>query len=67
MSIAGFVGSISTMFSKGKKTERHDFLKHLHDIGYSDDQLANTILAIMVGFTVELSLSTFFGHVFSLL
>lgn len=61
MSIAGMVES----FFQKSKSERHDFIKRLHDIGHSSDQLANTILAIMVGFTVEVSLCAFVHHLFS--
>jgi hypothetical protein len=54
MSIAGLVDTLSNVFSKGKKTERYEFLKRLP--GYSNNELANVTLAILVGSTVELTL-----------
>jgi len=54
MSIAGIFDTFSNAFGKGKKTERHEFLRRLSS--YSDNQLANVILSIMVGSTVELTL-----------
>jgi hypothetical protein len=44
---------VSSM-SKPKKTEHHEIVKRLYDLNHSKDQLANTILALMVS-TVELS------------
>jgi len=41
--------------SKSKKTEHHDIVKRLYELGHSKDQLTNTLLALMVS-TVELSL-----------
>ncbi|EGN96758.1 hypothetical protein SERLA73DRAFT_93339 [Serpula lacrymans var. lacrymans S7.3] len=56
ISIAGLVGTISGMFgSKSKKDGRVDFLKRLFELGHSTDQLANSILAVMVH-SVEISL-----------
>lgn len=46
------------MFTATKKKEHHEIVKHLRDLGHSTDQLANNILAILVGGTVELSLGT---------
>jgi len=51
--ISGIVGSI---LHKSKKSEHGEILKRLTSLGYSNDQLANTILAIMVGSTAELSI-----------
>jgi len=59
MSIAGLVDAVSQLFSKSKMTERHELVKRLGDLGHSTDEVANSILAIMVGFTVELSLCAF--------
>jgi len=54
-----FVGTISDLFfSKPKTVEHREILKRLHELGYSDDQLANTILALMVTSSVELTLAT---------
>ncbi|KAF9466079.1 linoleate diol synthase [Collybia nuda] len=55
-SVAGIVGSVNAMFSKPKKTEQHELIKRLAQIGRSGDELANTVLALMVASTVELSL-----------
>jgi linoleate 10R-lipoxygenase len=57
LSIAGLVDTISQIFTGPKKNGRQDIIKRLYDIGQSSDQLANSILAIIVGATVELSLS----------
>jgi linoleate 10R-lipoxygenase len=45
------------MSSKSKRTEHHDIVKRLYGLSPSKDQVANTILALMVS-TVELSLGT---------
>lgn len=47
--------------SKSKKTDHHDIAKRLHGLSHSKDQLANTILALMVS-TAELSLGTMSLH-----
>ncbi|TFK39791.1 linoleate diol synthase [Crucibulum laeve] len=57
LSIAGIVGTVSAMFSKPKKSEHHHIIKRLYELGHSTDQLANTVLALMVTSTVELSLA----------
>ncbi|KAF7370587.1 Heme peroxidase [Mycena sanguinolenta] len=50
------VESITSMFGKSKKpNEQHEIVKRLREMGRSAD-IANIILAIMVGATVELSL-----------
>lgn len=56
LSAPGIVRSVSTMFSKTKKTEYNDIVKRLYELGHSTDKLANTILALMVVSGVELSL-----------
>ena len=43
--------------SKSKKTEHHDIVKRLFDLSHSKDQVANTVLALMVS-TIEISLGT---------
>jgi len=43
------------LFSKPKTVERREILKRLYELGHSDDQLANTILALMVTSSVELT------------
>ena len=60
MSISGIIDTLSNAFSKGKKTERQEFLKRLH--GYSTSQLANVVLAILVGSTVEMSIGNVLRH-----
>jgi cytochrome P450 len=50
------VESVTSIFGKNKKPdEQHEIVKRLRDMGRSSD-IANIILAIMVGSTVELSL-----------
>ncbi|KAJ7247649.1 heme peroxidase [Mycena haematopus] len=50
------VDSLVSIFGKNKKpNEQHEIVKRLRDMGRSSD-IANIILAIMVGSTVELSL-----------
>ncbi|GLB41915.1 putative animal haem peroxidase [Lyophyllum shimeji] len=54
--------SIIGVFQKNKKTlkteaQHHELVKRLSALGGSEDELANTILALMVGSTVELSLA----------
>ncbi|KAF8159445.1 linoleate diol synthase [Crassisporium funariophilum] len=58
LSIAGIVGTVSHLFSKAKTQEYHDIVKRLYELGHSTDQLANTILALMVTSGVELVLAT---------
>jgi len=53
----GLVDTLSQIFAKPEKTERSELLKRLGELGHSTDELANSILAILVGFTVELSIS----------
>ncbi|KAK6992254.1 heme peroxidase [Favolaschia claudopus] len=47
--------SVAAMFGRKKPNEQHEIVKRLRDMGHSSD-IANIILAIMVGATVELSL-----------
>jgi hypothetical protein len=56
-SIAGIVGTVSSLFSKSKGEEYHDIVKQLYELGHSTDRLANTILALMVVSGVELTLA----------
>lgn len=56
MSIFEMVASVTSIFSTVKpKRNEHYLLKRLREIGHSTDQLANSILAILVA-SVELSL-----------
>lgn len=60
-SITGIFNTIS----KAKKSEHHDIVKRLYELDHSNEQLANTLLALMVS-SVELSLgarlSTFYRN-----
>jgi len=58
--LSTFVETITSAFTnkdKEKKTDHGEILKRLTALGYSHDQLANSILAILVGSTVELSIA----------
>jgi hypothetical protein len=57
LSISGIIGTVSSAFSKSKRAEYHDIVKQLYELGHSTDQLANTILALMVTSSVELVLA----------
>lgn len=48
---------ITSISLKSKKTEHHDIVKRLYDLSHSKDQVANTVLALMVS-TVELAIGT---------
>lgn len=52
-SIAGVVGTLSRIFTGSKAPE--DYASRFAALGYDDDTLANSILAVMVGATVEFS------------
>jgi hypothetical protein len=52
------IGTLSSFFSKPKTVEHREILKRLYELGHSDDQLANTILALMITSSVELTLAT---------
>lgn len=53
----GIIGTVSSLFSRSKRsTEHHEIVKKLYELGHSADQLANTILAVMVS-SVGLSLT----------
>ncbi|KAF9530418.1 linoleate diol synthase [Crepidotus variabilis] len=52
-----FVSRIVGGLSKPKKTEYHDIVTRLYEIGHSRDQLANTLLALMIVSSIELSLA----------
>jgi len=58
-SIAGIMGTVSSLFSKPKQSEYHDIVKRLYELGHSTDQLANSLLALMVVSGTELSLGMF--------
>ncbi|EKM81762.1 hypothetical protein AGABI1DRAFT_90139 [Agaricus bisporus var. burnettii JB137-S8] len=55
--INGIIGTVSSFFHKSKRSEEHhEIVKRIDELGLSTDQLANTILAIMVS-SVGLSLT----------
>jgi cytochrome P450 len=53
LSIAGIFG---TIFGR-KKNEHNELLKRLFELGHSNDEVVNEILALLVGATVETSLA----------
>ncbi|KAF9240684.1 heme peroxidase [Melanogaster broomeanus] len=53
LSIAGIFG---TIFGR-KKGEHNELLKRLFELGHSNDEVVNEILALLVGVTVEVSLA----------
>ncbi|KAF8653539.1 hypothetical protein AX16_003904 [Volvariella volvacea WC 439] len=57
ISIAGVVSAVSSLFSKPKKAEQRALVTKLQEIGRSTDELANTILALLVTSTVELTVA----------
>ena len=50
---------MGSAFSKHKKTEHSELVKRLAALGGSSNELANTVLALMVGASVELSLGLY--------
>jgi linoleate 10R-lipoxygenase len=52
--VSRLVGSLS----KPKKSEHHDIINRLYELGHSNDQLANTLLALLVVSGVELTIAT---------
>ncbi|CCL98613.1 uncharacterized protein FIBRA_00615 [Fibroporia radiculosa] len=55
LSIVGFVESITEIFLGSKKTERAELLERLQSLGYDRDTQANSVLAVLIGSTVEMS------------
>lgn len=55
LSLYGIVETISEIFLGHKKNDRTEFMERLHALGYSSDTLCNSILAFLVGSTVEMS------------
>ncbi|KAG0709341.1 heme peroxidase [Suillus ampliporus] len=53
---AGLIGTVSGLFGKGKKNHS-EIVKRLFALGHSTDQVVNSILALLVGATVEMSLA----------
>lgn len=50
---SGILSTLTSVLHKPKKTEHSEVLKRLTALGLSHDQLANSILALMVGATAE--------------
>ena len=55
LSIAGVVSSFARLLGGGPKTDEQDLSSRFAALGYDTDTLANTLLAVLVGCTVELS------------
>ena len=53
ISISGLIDTISNIF-KGK-SDHDEIVQRINSLGFDSDTLANSILAILVGSTVELS------------
>ncbi|KZT27896.1 linoleate diol synthase [Neolentinus lepideus HHB14362 ss-1] len=53
--LAGIWYSIAHIFSNHQKSARDEFIERFCALGYSVEKMANMILAVMVGSTVELS------------
>lgn len=49
------IGLFGTVFGR-KKNVHNELLKRLFELGHSNEQIVNEILALLVGVTVELSL-----------
>jgi len=54
-SISGMVGSVSQFLTMSGKSERQELAERLQQSGGDVDQLRNSVLAVMVGASVELS------------
>lgn len=52
---AGLIGTMSGFF--GKKKNHSEIVKRLFDFGFSTEHVVNSILALLVGATVEMSLA----------
>jgi linoleate 10R-lipoxygenase len=60
--IDGIVDALLSLFEKPKNVEGLELVHRLQALGRSHDEIANSILAILVGFTVELTIGTFVRH-----
>jgi len=60
MPFAGLLGTVSNFFGGKGKKNHNDIVKRLFELGHTTDQVVNSILALLVGATVEMSLSMFF-------
>jgi len=48
---------VGSLFAKSKKNQQHEFINRLARLGHSPDELATSVLALMVSATVQLSLA----------
>ncbi|KAH9940835.1 heme peroxidase [Epithele typhae] len=55
LSVAGIFDTVSQLFVKQDKTEKHAFAERLRGLGYDVDAQCNLVLALMIGATAELS------------
>jgi linoleate 10R-lipoxygenase len=55
---AGLIGTVSSLF--GRKKNHNEIVKRLFELGCSTEHVVNSILALLVGATVEMSLGMFF-------
>ncbi|KAH8104009.1 linoleate diol synthase [Cristinia sonorae] len=53
LSISGFINAVSNIFKK--PTDHDELVARFAGMGYDDDTLANSLLALLVGSTVEMS------------
>ena len=61
----GIVGTFKTLFNKNiRSTEHHEIITRLHEISHSTDELANSVLAVMV---ISVNLSLIMANTFDLL
>ncbi|KAG1746574.1 heme peroxidase [Suillus paluster] len=54
---AGLIGTMTGLFGGKGKKNHSEIVKRLFAFGYSNDQVVNSILALLVGSTVEMSLA----------
>ncbi|KDQ61436.1 hypothetical protein JAAARDRAFT_203950 [Jaapia argillacea MUCL 33604] len=57
LSLVGLLDQFSQLFKTYPKSAREQFAEGLSELGLSADKIANSILAVMVGATIELSQS----------
>ncbi|KAI0642463.1 linoleate diol synthase [Trametes meyenii] len=55
LSLASLFGSVSQIFTRQSKTAKGTFVERLHALGYDAETQCNSVFALMVGATVELS------------
>ncbi|KAI0369199.1 linoleate diol synthase [Pilatotrama ljubarskyi] len=55
LSLANLFGTVSQMFSRQAKSSRDTFAERMSTLGYDAETQANSVLALLVGSTVELS------------